>query len=240
MCRCIKEWFSKVFPVPLRHWLELIAIVWGVGGVFSCIIWFFGGGKETFWSPISYIFVCISILIAITAAWSSIIASIITSKSLELTRATTRPFLTFSEVNFYTVWTALHKGPAVKLVLRNTGSLPAKEVSAELELFQLEKKEDTGERPIFYQYNDRKIIFHHKSNLSIYFPGEESPVSFFLKPEIWNEIVTSRKTLMEIKIKYQFEQKEYKLVRTLFLRTFEKSGRPTIAPEFVPGSDLSD
>jgi len=87
-----------------RHWAIIIsnfAILLGVGGI-ACLIWFsgdwfFAGSRETFGPLNSYIFIWVSIAIAAIAALNAGTASIIASRSLRLTRATTRPFLNVAD-----------------------------------------------------------------------------------------------------------------------------------------------
>jgi len=198
MCRCIKERLSKVFTEVKRHWLTAIAnlAVWVGAGVFSYIIWIFGGGRVTFGPLSSYFFICLSIVIAITAALNSGIASILASKSLALTRATTRPFLTLEKAEYDP-----HM-PEIILYICNTGALPGDRVSAEIFFMRL--------------IDDRQLITGSISYpLPSIFPKEEKILAAVINNDTVQYINSGEEARILVSIKYQSVEKECNTRRML-------------------------
>ncbi len=180
-----------MFAEIKRHWLIVIlnSAVLVVGVLLSCLIWNFGGGRVTFGPLNSYFFICLAIIIATLAALNAGISSIVASKSLELTRATIRLFLTLTEAEYSPFF--------LKVLLRicNTGALPGNEVS--IEILLIEPKDEEG---------SRKSI---NKTLPSVFPNEEKRLELEINPEFRNLIDSEVETIRcLVEIKYCWQEKE--------------------------------
>jgi hypothetical protein len=146
----------------IRTNLALIGIEVGV----AFLVWFIFDGRQTFGPLNTYVIVCLSVVVASIAALNSMFASVsahdslvTTQESLELTRATQRPFLSLypeprpviSETN----------KALIEFKIQNSGSLPASDVKAEL---------------TFYDKNDEVT----EDNRSKKYPSESQLTGSFL------------------------------------------------------------
>lgn len=180
-----KEWFR-------RNWLLIIIVVGEV--ILAYLIWlsgdwFFGGSRQTFGPLNSYIFIWLSIVIASIAALSSVRASEMASKSLELTRATTRPFMTYSKfgITFPSDLAILH------IWICNTGVHPADNVSVDIALFTIASK-DGKEQPLTSPFRTS----------ALFFPKQELIFSFGVEDPKHVDLIKAEKTLVRISIDYQY------------------------------------
>lgn len=165
-------------------------------GVLAYLIWIFGGGRVTFGPLNSYFFIWLSIIIAITAALNTIIASIIarnslrvTQRSLELTRATTRPFFTLTKAEYNP------HGPEVVLYICNTGALPGNKVLVEIFFLR--------------QIGDKlPITGAIEYPLPSIFPNEEKILAAVSNPGMVNYINSGAEARIFVTIKYRSIEKE--------------------------------
>jgi len=177
-----------------RHVGRTIVVVVGVELALAVLIWYFGGGKATFQTLSNYAFLCASVVIASVAAIGSTFASMsahdsltLTQDSLELTRASQRPFLTATNTG---VRLERDRGE-VWLIVTNTGSLPADKVSVDMALWTLESK-DSSEHILGRTGKDDTILFPRTNN------------KFGLKvTEKTLELVRGEKTGVRLTMKYQ-------------------------------------
>lgn len=184
-----KEWFR-------RNWLWIIVVVGEV--ILACLIWlsgdwFFGGSRQTFGPLNSYIFIWLSIVIATIAALNSMKASDVASKSLELTRATQRPFLSITSI--------VHQPPkTVEIIFCNTGALPS-----DSNTFQAIFSETKD----FSEPNDLNKLSHpiiHES--PPIFPGEKQQWDIFLTQDRVEYVNSGNEVYLKIDIKYIYNKKE--------------------------------
>lgn len=244
MCKRLSEFINKERTTSQRFWLILSAniIILVLEGFFAWLFWVSFNGRVTFGPLNSYIFIWLSIGIASMAALSSVIASFIASSSLELakgslkltrdslelTRATTRPFLSIAKATFRSI--SPNGKSEVKLLLCNTGALPANKVSIELELYQLEN-EGANETSLGIR----------KQNLPIFLPKEERGVIFSVAPQIADLVAEKgRQMLQVVRIKYQSVDKECNTFRTYYWPTFERNGLGEITLEIIAERDYAD
>ncbi len=187
-----KEWFR-------RNWLLIIVVVGEV--ILACLIWlsgdwFFGGSRQTFGPLNSYIFIWFSIVIATIAALNSVRASDVASKSLELTRATQRPFLTLAKAEYNP------HGPEVILYICNTGALPGDEVL--VEIFFLQSISDM-----------LPITGSISYPLPSIFPNEEKILAAVSNPDMVSFINSGAEARIFVTIKYRSIEKECNTRRML-------------------------
>ncbi|MFC1990916.1 hypothetical protein ACFLU9_02040 [Chloroflexota bacterium] len=108
--------------------LSVNIIVLLIEGLLARYLWFSWNGRVTFGPLNGYIFLWVSIGIGSIAIVNSIIASLIASNSLKLTRTTQRPFLNVDGN------VTCHKYPEsigrIVAGINNKGNFPADEVSA--------------------------------------------------------------------------------------------------------------
>lgn len=102
-----------------------------------------------------------SFIVAVLAACGAVLAAWSASRSLELVRATTRPFLNISTPSLGVVPPG--DDASIDIIIRNTGNLPADEVSILADVFV---QEDGGDR-------EENLIVKVSEYLSICFPGEK-------------------------------------------------------------------
>jgi hypothetical protein len=220
MCRRVKEELSKGFAEVKRHWLIAIVnlAVWVGGGVFSYIIWIFGGGRETFGPLNSYIFIWLSIVIASTAALNSAVASVIASKALELTRATTRPFLTYLVGGI--VLDEGNKVAFLRIVVSNKGNLPAE--NPFLQILQVTHRSEAGEptgtqelRNSIPEPSKLRELLKDKKKMpdATFFPDETRQSTITFGPDMLREYQQSKCVAIAVVISYQSMQREYETIR---------------------------
>jgi len=220
MSRRVKERLSKGFAEVKSHWLIAIAnlAVWLGGGVLSYIIWVLGGGRVTFGPLGSYSFICLSIVIAITAALNSGIASIIASKSLALTRATTeltgtttRPFLALKD-------SYISPQITVILVVKNTGTLPAENGTFKVDIISIPEPD----KPDIMHESEIPLIFPN-DQITMEFPISEPIVQFpKARPDFVNLVNSGKEIHFRLEMNYRSFEKEYVYGKTLKLIAHQK------------------
>jgi len=186
------------------HIAVVLSAVLIIGGILSWLIWTLGGGRETFGPLSSYFFICLSIVIATIAALNAAIASVVASKSLELTRATTRPFLTITGGKYEGVMQRM------QLRIENTGLLPADDMSLEIETIE----------PKNIVSSLVKLI---DISTSI-FPNEYKTEIIAVNAKLSAEINSGAELKVLVKITYYFEGEPHHTNRMLHLPP-SKSGR---------------
>ena len=124
-----------------RHIILTNATIIMLEIIVATMVWYFGGAEKAFQTVSNYVFLCASVVIASVAAVNSILASVtahdslmLTRDSLELTRATQRPFLAMINTKIIFAQTKSR----VEIIVTNTGSLPANAVSIEMTLLRIE------------------------------------------------------------------------------------------------------
>ena len=221
-------WFRKHVG-----WANILAVV--VVVVIATIMWFsgewfFAGSEETFGTLHGYIFIWIPVIIATIAALNSIFASmsahnsfIITEKSLELTRATQRPFLNVDQ--FGVNWSRNDGQPtSVKgfiFGLCNTGSFPADQVSV---LMKVSKNNLDNQQHLFLDSEEIPTIC---------FPSDEIHNRHFKKLDEKEklEVVLKGELIVRIEIEYKnkLTQETHKTKRS-YLVQYDPTARTDPAP----------
>ena len=214
-----RKWFR-------RNWLWIIVVVGEI--ILACLIWlsgdwFFGGSRQTFGPLNSYIFIWFSIVIATIAALDSVRASDVASKSLELTRATQRPFL--NVLGITVIWSRNDGSPTpvnyFVIHISNTGIFPANQVSVVLNV----SKTDSD--------NQKHLFVVEREIPSICFPNEEIVNLIFREAEEKEKLTVALqgKLKVQIEISYQnkLTQKIHKTIRSYLVQYF-----PTAQSEPIP------
>ena len=159
----------------------------------------------------------VSFIIAVVAALAALLAANKANESVELVKATTRPFLNIATP-------ALAAGtpdaePAFNVVIRNTGNLPADEVSIFADVFV---QEDGGGRK-------ENLIAKLVNYSSICFPGEKIVLNHLVKALCGglglNEVV------MRVTVEYRHK---YRQGICTTVRTFSVFLVPPGGAEFKP------
>jgi len=175
--------------------------------ILACLIWlsgdwFFGGSRQTFGPLNSYIFIWLSIVIASIAALSSVRASVVASKSLELTRATQRPFLNVEG----SVTCKIYPKSIGRIIasINNTGNFPADGVSASCEVRRIKRNAvDNFSIP----FQDEKEYYP-----SYCFPGDDIQY-FFEKGGIEMEREDKVEVYITIKYRNKLTEEKHKTIR---------------------------
>lgn len=214
-----RKWFR-------RNWLWIIVVVGEV--ILACLIWlsgdwFFGGSRQTFGPLNSYIFIWFSIVIATIAALNSVRASDVASKSLELTRATQRPFLNVeSDVTCYMYPKSIGR---IIVGINNKGNFPADEVSASCEMRRIKRSAvDNFSIP----FQDGKEYYP-----SYCFPDDDIQY-FFEKGGIQMEHEDKLEVYITIKYKNKLTEEKHKTIRA-FSMIFTPGDRNEILPPYPQG-----
>jgi hypothetical protein len=184
---------AKLLSVCRRHVARTTVVVVGIEIALAVIIWYAGGGRATFQALNNYIFLCLSVVIASLAAIGSIFASMsahdsltLTQKSLELARATQRPFLTARTSSI-----RLNDDHGeVFLVVTNTGSLPADRVFVEMTLWTLDSKAH------------ERVLGAIKQDNAIYFPQANHKMLITVTKQPL-KLIREEKTGVRLTMKYQ-------------------------------------
>ena len=144
-----------------------------------------------------------SFIIAVLAACAAVLAAWSASRSAEFVRVTTRPFLNISTPSLGVVPSG--DDPSVDIIIRNTGNLPADEVSIFADVFV---QEDGGGR-------EENLIVEVSEYLSSCFPGEKivlnHPVRGLFGGLEVNEVV------MRVTVEYRHKHRQGKCTTS---RTF--------------------
>ncbi len=126
-----------------------------------------------------------SFIIAVLAACAAVLAAWSASRSLELVRATTRPFLNIATPALAPV--VPDAKPAVDMVIHNTGNLPADEVSIVVEV--KDKVSQENWLPV------------ESAHASICFPGEHICLSYLSDLSAGGLVGGS---MMRVKVDYHY------------------------------------
>lgn len=202
--------------------LSVNIIVLLIEGLLARYLWVSWNGRVTFGPLNGYIFLWVSIGIGSIAIVNSTIASLIASNSLKLTRATTRPFLTYLVKDI--VLDESNKAAFLMIVVSNKGNLPAEkpllqilQVSYRSEATELST--DTGQlRNQIPAPSKLKELLKDKDKKSdaTYFPGETRNFVFTFGPDALKEYQKSQCIAIGIVIFYQSMQRDYETIRWFF------------------------
>ena len=196
MSKQLSEWFSK-------NWLIVNIIVVVTEVILAFLIWFsgdwfFAGSRETFGPLNSYIFIWFSIAIATIAALNSARASVVASKSLELSRATTRPFLNVVG-GISVIWSRNDGSPTpvnyFVIHIGNTGIFPADHVSVVLNVSKTNSD------------NQKHLFVVEREIPSICFPGEEIINLIFREAEEKEKLTVALKGKLKVQIEISYQNK---------------------------------
>lgn len=211
------EWFR-------RNWLVTnIIIIFGEVTI-ACLIWLSGdwllaGSRETFGPLNSYIFIWLSIVIATVAAFNAVTASLIASKSLELSRATTRPFL--NVVGISVIWSRNDGSPTpvnyFVIHIGNTGIFPADHVSVVLNVSKTNS-------------DNQKHLFVVEGEIpSICFPGEEINNLIFRETKEPEQLSVANQDKLKVIIEISYQNKLmhqfHKIIRSYLAQYFPTGQR---------------
>lgn len=217
MSKQLSEWFSK-------NWLIVNIIVVVAEVILAFLIWFsgdwfFAGSRETFGPLNSYIFIWFSIAIATIAALNSARASVVASKSLELSRATTRPFL--NVVGISVIWARNDGSPTpvnyFVIHIGNTGIFPADHVSVVLNVSKTNS-------------DNQKHLFVVEGEIpSICFPGEEINNLIFRETKEKEQLSVANQDKLKVIIKISYQNKLthqfHKTIRSYLAQYFPTAQR---------------
>ncbi len=160
--------------------------------------------------------VYLGVVIASTAAFANIHSNLMTRKALELTRITTRPFLSLEEAYIAT--------PEIigKFTLKNTGNLPAENGSFKVEIYSIPKPA----RPEIIQEGEIPILFpNDKMTLLIPIDVDKS-ISVPIPTSDFANLVNSGKEVhFGFKTKYLSFKEEYEFGKVLKLLPHPKGGK---------------
>jgi len=208
---------------PSRNWL-IVNIIVVVGEIsLACLIWFSGewflaGSRETFGPLNSYIFIWLSIVIATIAALNTVMASLIASKSLELSRATTRPSLTLQEADIIAPETL------VRLVVKNTGTLPAENGKFKVNIIPIQEPD----RPEIILEGEIPLLFPN-DEMGLFLPTDKEIIQVPMTTSDFASLVNSGTEIhFRLEMKYRSFEKEYVYGKVLKLPPRQK-GRKALA-----------
>ena len=121
-----------------------------------------------------------------------------TQDSLELTRVTTRPFLTLKEAH-------ITPDILVKLVIENTGTLPAENGKYKVNIIPIQEPD----RPETIHEGEIALIFPNDS-MGIFFPTSEPTVGVpKAHPDFVNLMNSGKEIHFRVQMKYHSFGKEY-------------------------------
>jgi len=171
--------------------------------------------------------VYLGIVIASIAAFANIHSNLMTRKALELTRITTRPFLSLEEADIAT--------PEIigRFTLKNTGNLPAENASFKVEIYSIPKPDrpeiiEEGEIPILFPNDGMTLFVPIDENKSINFPV---PASDFV-----NLVNSGKEVHFSFKAKYMSFKEEYEFGKVLKLLPHTKGDKSLANLLTVEGS----
>jgi len=241
MLRKLIEWYKRNIIIAIFTVLIIEAII-------AYLFWSLGGSRQTFGPLSSYGLIWLSIAIASIAAITSVFSSIstrdslaVTRQSLELTRATTRPFLTFRKVDFF--MSLPESEPRLQILICNLGSLPATEILVRIGFEYITNDGQSIRTDSDVIMALRKILGsngHPEVKIASLFPKEETFATFFIPSTLPETIAKNKQTLIDIQIEYRFAQIQFKTFRTLLLNTQKKRGQQQIRHEFVSDKEYWD
>ncbi len=182
-----RKWFSKNW-----HWITVIGVA-----IISFLVYL--GWKL----GIAISFAVLSIFVSVLFASRSLK---LTQDSLELTRATTRPFLTFTRAR-YEVY---EHNCEIKFLLCNTGPLPAYKISVGFEFKYLSQSIESS---------DTRSFLHDSQTQQPLFPKEERECIFTLIPQTQELIVTPAERCLTFTIEYYFGKGLFHDQRKFFVPT---------------------
>jgi hypothetical protein len=203
-------------------------------------IWISWNGRETFETLNGYIFAWVSIELGSIAIVTSIIASLIASNSLRLTRATTRPFLTYLVKGIE--FDEKNKVVLLQIFVSNKGNLPAEKPALQARQYFYQSKPEKS--PIDMEEwiqnlpkpGELKKLFkdEDKKSAATYFPAEERNFNFEFGGSSIPDYQKSQRTAIGIAIFYQSMQREYETIRWFL---YDKSKALKVQFKPIPEKD---
>jgi len=198
-------------------WKVLLITIVAVVAICSFIDWIWDTYGQDY--ALMWVSLFIAVIVAIVALW----ALKITGNSLELTRATQRPFL--NVLGITVVWSRNDGSPTpvnyFVIHISNTGIFPANQVSVVLNV----SKTDSD--------NQKHLFVVEREIPSICFPGEEIVNLTFREAEEKGKLTVALqgKLKVQIEISYQnkLTQKIHKTIRPYLVQYF-----PTAQSEPIP------
>ena len=199
-------WYNdgmRIIECFRRNWLITNIIIVLGEIIIACLIWlsgdwFLAGSRETFGPLNSYIFIWLSIVIATVAAFNTVRASLIASKSLELSRATTRPFLNVVG-GISVIWSRNDGSPTpvnyFVIHVGNTGIFPADHVSVVLNVSKTNS-------------DNQKHLFVVEGEIpSICFPGEGINNLIFRETKEKEQLTLANQDKLKVIIEISYQNK---------------------------------
>jgi hypothetical protein len=170
---------SRLYFNKNRHWITIIGVA-----VISFLVYL--GWKL----GIAISFAVLSIFVSAFFASRSLK---LTRDSLELTRATTRPFLTVTRA----IYLVYEHNCEIKFLLCNTGPLPAYDISVAFEFKYLSQS---------IENSDARSFLHDIQTQQPLSPREERECVFTLIPQTQELIVTHAERCLTFTIEYHFNK----------------------------------
>lgn len=203
-------------------------------------IWISWNGRETFGTLNGYMFAWVSIELGSIAIVNSIIASLIASNSLRLTRTTTRPFLTY----LVRTMELDEKNNAVSLRIHvsNKGNLPAEKAIFQTSQYFFQMKPPKSSREMkklslkLPEPSELKKLLKgkHEESDATYFPGETREFIITFGPDALEKYQKSQCAAIGIVIFYQSMQRKYETIRWFL---YDNSEPPKVQFRGIPEKD---
>lgn len=178
---------TKVWEILLNYVIPLglgIAVLWYLVKIYQ-------SDPATFWPRASLIIVSIAAIFAGISARLASRSLEKTGESLKLTRATTRPFLNVSKPK------SIVTQSSMKLVISNTGSLPADKVEILCTLCTMENED----------IKEYKLTPWKEEAPSIYFPGDEVGPTYLWSPKEYDFVDDETRKKMRIRVMIDYRNK---------------------------------
>lgn len=209
----------KALNKSRSKWKALLVTVVVVVGICLFVDWIWDTYGQDY--ALTWVALFIAVIVAIVALWSLKM----TRESLELTRATTRPFLTSRlGVELGNKPFELGNKPEINTQVRNTGIHPADNVLVTVELCA--EPDGPSEEKILKQYTEPRG--------AVFFPNQELWYTMVIDAEDVKSI-EAHKTYVRVAIDYQYRLlgTEHKTVETKRLTRHLTSGQiiHTVIPE---------
>jgi len=194
------------------NWKVLLITIVAVVAICSFIDWIW----DTYGQD--YALMWVSLFIAVIVAIVALSSLKITRDSLELTRATTRPFLTLKEADIIAPETL------VRLVVKNTGTLPTENGKFKVNIISIQEPD----RPEITLKGEIPLLFPN-DEMGLFLPTDKEIIQIPMPTSDFASLVNSgREIHFRLEMKYRSFEKEYVYGKVLKLLPRQK-GRKALA-----------
>ncbi len=209
--KACKKLFKRIPKISKRLVIVgLVAIVVVVLLIIS--VSFYITNPEQFGLEVPFLISCVATVCAATAVVIAIWSLDAMQKSLELTRVTVRPFLTY-EAGKASVMRKEKNVLTLKVNLKNTGMVPANVVIAEMAFFDDTEVVEEDNRSKIYPKEEQEVID------ALIFPGDAYEVrqDFDLSRDVDKKLyedMVNGKLKVRFRVMYRAQGREYSTVQT--------------------------